>query len=174
MGAFISPTTRISGCIALGRHRAYLISGPAPPQRRAALPPIRGARPRPLTGTMVPPRAARSSSDDDRGVELAAPGTTSPPRVRRGGKKKKGKKKKPAQSKFAPLPNLPVSPRASLQERTSFDVERAALLPPEAGAGPSGGGPKAEEAVDWVMTALLFLFPAVGGLLFGYDIGATR
>ena len=27
--------------------------------------------------------------------------------------------------------------------------------------------------VDWVMTALVFLFPAIGGLLFGYDIGAT-
>eukprot|EP01023_Acetabularia_acetabulum_P013149 TRINITY_DN16287_c0_g1_i2.p1 TRINITY_DN16287_c0_g1~~TRINITY_DN16287_c0_g1_i2.p1 ORF type:complete len:556 (-),score=93.06 TRINITY_DN16287_c0_g1_i2:290-1795(-) len=27
--------------------------------------------------------------------------------------------------------------------------------------------------VDWVMTALTFFFPAVGGALFGYDIGAT-
>eukprot|EP00877_Chromochloris_zofingiensis_P011610 jgi/Chrzof1/6702/Cz19g06060.t1 len=27
--------------------------------------------------------------------------------------------------------------------------------------------------VDWVATGLCFLFPAVGGLLFGYDIGAT-
>lgn len=27
--------------------------------------------------------------------------------------------------------------------------------------------------VDWFMTSLVFLFPAVGGLLFGYDIGAT-
>ena len=27
--------------------------------------------------------------------------------------------------------------------------------------------------VDWFMTALVFLFPAIGGLLFGYDIGAT-
>ena len=73
-----------------------------------------------------------------------------------------------------PLQCLPPRP-FSLQERTSFDVERAALLPAGGGAGPSGGGsPKAEDAVDWVMTALLFLFPAVGGLLFGYDIGATR
>ena len=27
--------------------------------------------------------------------------------------------------------------------------------------------------VDWIMTFLVFVFPAVGGLLFGYDIGAT-
>jgi MFS family permease len=52
--------------------------------------------------------------------------------------------------------------------RTSFDIERASLLPAD-GAPPPG----AAAAVDWVMTALLFLFPALGGLLFGYDIGAT-
>ena len=27
--------------------------------------------------------------------------------------------------------------------------------------------------VDWLMTFLVFVFPAIGGLLFGYDIGAT-
>ena len=27
--------------------------------------------------------------------------------------------------------------------------------------------------VDWFMTFLVFVFPALGGLLFGYDIGAT-
>jgi len=32
---------------------------------------------------------------------------------------------------------------------------------------------KKEDAVYWVMAILLFLFPALGGLLFGYDIGAT-
>ncbi|KAK9819163.1 hypothetical protein WJX81_007550 [Elliptochloris bilobata] len=30
-----------------------------------------------------------------------------------------------------------------------------------------------EPPVDWLITMLLFFFPAVGGLLFGYDIGAT-
>ncbi|KAL3146782.1 hypothetical protein ABBQ38_014764 [Trebouxia sp. C0009 RCD-2024] len=31
----------------------------------------------------------------------------------------------------------------------------------------------ATREVDWLMTFLVFVFPAVGGLLFGYDIGAT-
>lgn len=31
------------------------------------------------------------------------------------------------------------------------------------------GPPGVEENVDWIMTALLFLFPAIGGGLFGYD-----
>ena len=59
--------------------------------------------------------------------------------------------------------------------RSSLDVETAALLPVRGGrSGGGGGGPPAgEESVDWVNTALLFLFPAIGGLLFGYDIGAT-
>eukprot|EP00884_Botryococcus_braunii_P016785 jgi/Botrbrau1/3790/Bobra.0183s0023.2 len=30
-----------------------------------------------------------------------------------------------------------------------------------------------EAATNWITTGLLFLFPALGGLLFGYDIGAT-
>ncbi len=30
-----------------------------------------------------------------------------------------------------------------------------------------------EQPIDWFITSLLFLFPALGGLLFGYDIGAT-
>ena len=52
--------------------------------------------------------------------------------------------------------------------RGSFDIERptserSSLLP----------ATPIDEPVDWVMACLLFLFPAVGGLLFGYDIGAT-
>lgn len=31
----------------------------------------------------------------------------------------------------------------------------------------------ATREVDWLMTFLVFVFPAIGGLLFGYDIGAT-
>lgn len=30
--------------------------------------------------------------------------------------------------------------------------------------------PEAEEATDWLMTGLLFLFPALGGLLFGKSL----
>ena len=38
---------------------------------------------------------------------------------------------------------------------------------------PAAAAPSSAMKVDWVMTALVFLFPAIGGLLFGYDIGAT-
>lgn len=49
------------------------------------------------------------------------------------------------------------------------------------GSSPLQEAPQAESAlspssareVDWLMTFLVFVFPAVGGLLFGYDIGAT-
>ena len=30
-----------------------------------------------------------------------------------------------------------------------------------------------QQPIDWFITGLAFLFPAVGGALFGYDIGAT-
>ncbi|KAI8470339.1 MAG: general substrate transporter [Monoraphidium minutum] len=48
----------------------------------------------------------------------------------------------------------------------------------DAEAGGSGGGaavadPVHDAPVDWRATGLCFLFPALGGLLFGYDIGAT-
>ncbi len=45
-----------------------------------------------------------------------------------------------------------------LQEAPQTDISAAAMTP---------------RGVDWLMTSLVFLFPAVGGLLFGYDIGAT-
>lgn len=48
--------------------------------------------------------------------------------------------------------------RDSLLEEPQADMSAAALTPRE---------------VDWLMTSLVFLFPAIGGLLFGYDIGAT-
>lgn len=38
------------------------------------------------------------------------------------------------------------------------------------------GGPAPDtqkQPIDWSITGLAFLFPALGGLLFGYDIGAT-
>ncbi|CAL5219592.1 g1455 [Coccomyxa viridis] len=37
----------------------------------------------------------------------------------------------------------------------------------------SGNGARPEPPIDRLMTFLLFIFPALGGLLFGYDIGAT-
>ncbi|KAK9818055.1 hypothetical protein WJX72_006373 [[Myrmecia] bisecta] len=50
--------------------------------------------------------------------------------------------------------------------------EAAALLDPSSSGSGPGGAPE-KPPVDWVMTGLAFLFPALGGLLFGYDIGAT-
>lgn len=59
--------------------------------------------------------------------------------------------------------------------RGSLDVERAALLPrpPTSPTSPSGightpiPGVDHNEPIDWIMTTLLFLFPGLGGLLFG-------
>ncbi|DBA88440.1 TPA: hypothetical protein ACH3X2_004930 [Trebouxia sp. C0005] len=48
--------------------------------------------------------------------------------------------------------------RDSLLEAPQTDISAVAIAPRE---------------VDWLMTSLVFLFPAIGGLLFGYDIGAT-
>lgn len=53
--------------------------------------------------------------------------------------------------------------------------------PSASGSSPVQEAPPAENTsptssareVDWLMTFLVFVFPAVGGLLFGYDIGAT-
>lgn len=36
-----------------------------------------------------------------------------------------------------------------------------------------GGGSDEQEPVDWGIVAPIFLFAALGGALFGYDIGAT-
>ncbi|KAI3424105.1 hypothetical protein D9Q98_009466 [Chlorella vulgaris] len=60
------------------------------------------------------------------------------------------------------------------QQTLEIDVEQSPLLPAvKSGKGSGGGGGDDAEAVDWIMTSLLFVFPAIGGLLFGYDIGAT-
>jgi len=67
------------------------------------------------------------------------------------------------------------SPRK--QPRTAF-VEREALCR-STGRKDNGGGAEeegrhtSEGAISWRSTALAFLFPALGGLLFGFDIGAT-
>ena len=61
------------------------------------------------------------------------------------------------------------------QALRALEVEDAPLLPAvSAGArgglqrgGGGGGGHDAEPPVDWIMTSLLFLFPAIGGALFG-------
>jgi hypothetical protein len=51
-------------------------------------------------------------------------------------------------------------------------VEQAQLLPttkhPHRQAKPPGGGRDNEAPIDWLMTSLLFVFPAIGGLLFGW------
>lgn len=61
---------------------------------------------------------------------------------------------------------------ARAQERQSLEMEAAPLLAP---AGPlssrqppgPGSGGHEDEPIDWLATTLLFLFPALGGLLFG-------
>eukprot|EP00897_Mesotaenium_endlicherianum_P000931 jgi/Mesen1/10839/ME000093S10358 len=62
------------------------------------------------------------------------------------------------------------------EQEDETQVERA-TAPPGAAAQASASPPPAtsedKEAVDWSAVALPFLFPALGGLLFGYDIGAT-
>ncbi|KAL6784490.1 hypothetical protein ACKKBF_B02020 [Auxenochlorella protothecoides x Auxenochlorella symbiontica] len=51
--------------------------------------------------------------------------------------------------------------------RQAFDVETAPLVPRRPDA------PKPLPDPDWAFASLLFLFPALGGFLFGYDIGAS-
>ena len=51
------------------------------------------------------------------------------------------------------------------------DQERRDAPAPQSSADGSGGGKPPE--IDWLMTGLAFIFPALGGGLFGYDIGAT-
>ena len=50
-----------------------------------------------------------------------------------------------------------------MQQRSDAETQK------QAGGGGSGDGGD----IDWLMTALIFFFPALGGALFGYDIGAT-
>jgi len=66
--------------------------------------------------------------------------------------------------------------------RTSLDIERSSLLsqsdtsrqqPRNINTSNTTISPEHTEPIDWTMTSLLFLFPAIGGLLFGYDIGAS-
>lgn len=57
--------------------------------------------------------------------------------------------------------------------RESLDIESAPLLSQPRRTPTPGGADHENESIDWTMTSLLFLFPALGGLLFGYDIGAS-
>ena len=54
--------------------------------------------------------------------------------------------------------------RPSLEE---VDPEQAQLLPDKTAVS------KNKLPVDWRATGLAFVFPAIGGLLFGWDIGVT-
>ena len=63
-----------------------------------------------------------------------------------------------------------------LQARQTMEVEAAPLLAPVAGGQrgrglPPSGPDHSNEPIDWLMTSLLFFFPAVGGLLFGWVDG---
>jgi hypothetical protein len=66
------------------------------------------------------------------------------------------------------------SPGSAPQGRTSFHLETDLLLPQvsEANGGPPSDKDQ-DEPIDWSTSSILFLFPAIGGLLFGYDIGST-
>lgn len=62
-----------------------------------------------------------------------------------------------------------------LQARQTLEVEATPLLAPVAGGqrgrGPPPAGPDhSHEPIDWLVTSLLFFFPAVGGLLFGWVV----
>ena len=57
-----------------------------------------------------------------------------------------------------------------------LDVESAPLVgskPLVLRRGPAPGGSHEDERIDWATTSLLFLFPALGGLLFGCAGGGT-
>ncbi|KAL6785000.1 hypothetical protein ACKKBG_A02020 [Auxenochlorella protothecoides x Auxenochlorella symbiontica] len=75
----------------------------------------------------------------------------------------------PARSPHGLPRAMPEKPSfAALQPpRQAFDVETAPLVPRRPDA------PKPLPDPDWAFASLLFLFPALGGFLFGYDIGAS-
>lgn len=51
--------------------------------------------------------------------------------------------------------------------------ETTPLVPGRISEDGTRGARPHDDSVDWVATGLCFIFPAIGGLLFGYDIGAT-
>ncbi|KAK9824931.1 hypothetical protein WJX74_007979 [Apatococcus lobatus] len=66
---------------------------------------------------------------------------------------------------------MPASPRLAREsgERSESRPRYSSLQARSGGAATT----EQEQPIDWFITSLLFLFPAFGGLLFGYDIGAT-
>ncbi|KAG1365842.1 D-xylose-proton symporter-like 3, chloroplastic [Cocos nucifera] len=78
-------------------------------------------------------------------------------------------------------------PNSPLKKTKPFGLSQISILPaPRFGvraqaqedyapapSGDAAGSDGAEEAFTWSSVILPFLFPALGGLLFGYDIGAT-
>ncbi|CAG9460889.1 unnamed protein product [Pedinophyceae sp. YPF-701] len=63
---------------------------------------------------------------------------------------------------------------ALLSPRRTSGCSRGASVSPRAGASSPGGSPSSSDApIDLLATTLLFLFPALGGALFGYDIGSS-
>jgi hypothetical protein len=57
--------------------------------------------------------------------------------------------------------------------RTSLELDTSPLLPSSPSQRQQTATIDHNEPIDWVMTSILFLFPALGGALFGYDIGAS-
>lgn len=69
---------------------------------------------------------------------------------------------------------------AGMMRRPSIDAENATtdsapLLPQRRPSSDPEPPPQQrdDDRIDWLATGLCFIFPAIGGLLFGYDIGAT-
>ncbi|XP_020585445.1 D-xylose-proton symporter-like 3, chloroplastic [Phalaenopsis equestris] len=74
-------------------------------------------------------------------------------------------------SRFAEIPLLNFSATSSFHLHRPRAQSLEDSLP--SSSSPSSGEPVAVEAFSWPAVVLPFLFPALGGLLFGYDIGAT-
>jgi len=70
------------------------------------------------------------------------------------------------------LDSIQVGPDRSA-DNYNHGEERASLLPPGSPEAHIPNTLSADEPIDWIMASLLFVFPALGGLLFGFDIGAT-
>ncbi|KAH7429178.1 hypothetical protein KP509_09G033900 [Ceratopteris richardii] len=60
-----------------------------------------------------------------------------------------------------------------VSSRLSTKSKRYASLDDDSGISSSLSGEGSEDSVDWIAAIFPFLFPAIGGALFGYDIGAT-
>ncbi|KAK8918574.1 hypothetical protein KSP39_PZI021796 [Platanthera zijinensis] len=73
---------------------------------------------------------------------------------------------------FAEIHHLPIS-AASSPSRRRFRAQSQGEHSPSPTSSGDSADAGAAEAFSWPAVVIPFLFPALGGLLFGYDIGAT-